>query len=61
LAPRHTGALNFEHLRKTEDIKNLEKNLYIGNDVYFQVCKVLIQNTVYSSLHKKDKIIDLDV
>jgi hypothetical protein len=26
----------------------------MDNDVYFQVCKLLIQNIVYSTLHKKE-------
>jgi hypothetical protein len=33
-----------------------EKYLYIGNDVYFQVCKVSIRYAVYSTLEKKTKL-----
>jgi hypothetical protein len=36
--------------------KNWKKYLHIDNNVYFQVCKVSIQNTMYFILHKKDKL-----
>jgi hypothetical protein len=38
-----------------KDSKMLEKYLHIDNNVHFEVCKVSIQNTMYSTLLKKIK------
>jgi hypothetical protein len=63
LAPGHTRGLNLKHSKIVfSKIQNFwKKYLHIENNVHFQVYKVQIQNTMYSTLLKKDKIIDLDV